>query len=101
MVSGLILLDLNLPRRNGLQVLAELKADPDLLTIPVGRPTATDRPGLRRTAGLYPDHVAPDPGTCIRGVRGCHMVLEPHLSSRAAFRYGRSGHVARPGHAWR
>jgi CheY-like chemotaxis protein len=33
--AGLILLDLNLPRRNGLEVLAELKADPDLLTIPV------------------------------------------------------------------
>jgi CheY-like chemotaxis protein len=32
---GLILLDVNLPRRNGLQVLAELKQDPDLLVIPV------------------------------------------------------------------
>jgi CheY-like chemotaxis protein len=32
---GLILLDLNLPGRNGLEVLAELKAAPDLLTIPV------------------------------------------------------------------
>jgi two-component system response regulator len=31
----LILLDLNLPRRNGLEVLAEVKADDDLLTIPV------------------------------------------------------------------
>ena len=32
---GLILLDLNLPRRDGLEVLAELKGDPDLRTIPV------------------------------------------------------------------
>jgi len=32
---ALILLDLNLPGRNGLEVLAELKAAPDLLTIPV------------------------------------------------------------------
>jgi CheY-like chemotaxis protein len=32
---GLILLDVNLHRRNGLEVLAELKQDPDLLLIPV------------------------------------------------------------------
>jgi CheY-like chemotaxis protein len=32
---GLILLDLNLPRRNGLEVLAELKYDSELLSIPV------------------------------------------------------------------
>jgi CheY-like chemotaxis protein len=32
---GLILLDLNLPRRNGLEVLAELKADQSLHSIPV------------------------------------------------------------------
>jgi two-component system response regulator len=31
----LILLDLNLPRRSGLEVLEELKSDPDLLSIPV------------------------------------------------------------------
>jgi CheY-like chemotaxis protein len=32
---GLILLDLNLPRRGGLEVLADLKADDDLRAIPV------------------------------------------------------------------
>jgi CheY-like chemotaxis protein len=32
---GLILLDLNLPRRDGLEVLAELKQDPELHIIPV------------------------------------------------------------------
>ena len=32
---GLILLDVNLPRRSGLEVLAELKQDDELLVIPV------------------------------------------------------------------
>ena len=32
---GLILLDVNLPRRSGLEVLTELKQDPELLIIPV------------------------------------------------------------------
>ena len=32
---ALVLLDLNLPRRGGLEALADLKADPDLRTIPV------------------------------------------------------------------
>jgi CheY-like chemotaxis protein len=31
----LVLLDLNLPRKNGSEVLAEIKGDPDLMTIPV------------------------------------------------------------------
>jgi CheY-like chemotaxis protein len=32
---GLIILDLNLPRRNGLEVLADVKSDAQLLSIPV------------------------------------------------------------------
>lgn len=32
---GMIMLDLNLPRRDGMEVLSELKADPDLCVIPV------------------------------------------------------------------
>jgi CheY-like chemotaxis protein len=32
---GLIMLDLNLPRRDGLEVLSEIKADPELRLIPV------------------------------------------------------------------
>jgi CheY-like chemotaxis protein len=34
-VPGLIMLDLNLPRRGGLEVLEEIKGDPDLRLIPV------------------------------------------------------------------
>jgi CheY-like chemotaxis protein len=41
---GLILLDLNLPRRNGLEVLAELKSDTVLLTIPVVVLTTSQAP---------------------------------------------------------
>jgi CheY-like chemotaxis protein len=41
---GLILLDLNLPRRNGLEVLAELKSDTELLTIPVVVLTTSQAP---------------------------------------------------------
>ena len=41
---GLILLDLNLPGRGGLDVLAEIKADPDLNTIPVVMLTISQAP---------------------------------------------------------
>ena len=38
----LILLDLNLPRKDGREVLAEIKADPDLMRIPVVVLTTSD-----------------------------------------------------------
>jgi two-component system response regulator len=41
---ALVLLDLNLPRRSGLEVLADLKADPDLRTIPVVVLTTSQAP---------------------------------------------------------
>jgi CheY-like chemotaxis protein len=39
----LILLDLNLPRKNGWEVLAEIKQDPDLCRIPVAILTSSER----------------------------------------------------------
>ncbi len=51
---GLILLDLNLPRKNGFQVLDEIKADPDLKRIPVVVLTTSDE--LRDVAAAYDAH---------------------------------------------
>ena len=42
----LILLDLNMPRKDGREVLAELKSDPDLAAIPVAIVTGNDEEGL-------------------------------------------------------
>ncbi|MBI2365959.1 MAG: response regulator [Deltaproteobacteria bacterium] len=41
-VPGLILLDINMPRKNGFEVLNELKADPALMHIPVVMLTTSD-----------------------------------------------------------
>jgi CheY-like chemotaxis protein len=51
---GLILLDLNLPRRNGFEVLAELKSDTALLTIPVVVLTTSQAPeDIQRSYSLH------------------------------------------------
>jgi CheY-like chemotaxis protein len=50
----LILLDLNLPRKDGRQVLAEIKADPDLRRIPVVvLTTSQDEDDILRSYNLY------------------------------------------------
>jgi chemotaxis family two-component system response regulator Rcp1 len=50
----LVLLDLNLPRRDGRQVLAEIKQDPQLKTIPVVVLTTSDaKPDIVRCYGLH------------------------------------------------
>jgi CheY-like chemotaxis protein len=41
-MPGLILLDINMPKKNGFEVLNELKADPDLMHIPVVMLTTSD-----------------------------------------------------------
>jgi len=51
---GLILLDLNLPRRDGREVLKEIKADPDLRTIPVVVLTTSEaEEDILRSYSLY------------------------------------------------
>jgi len=51
---GLIVLDLSLPRRTGLEVLADLKADRDLLAIPVLTLTISAAPlDIQRSYSLH------------------------------------------------
>jgi two-component system, chemotaxis family, response regulator Rcp1 len=50
----LILLDLNLPKKNGREVLAEIKADPNLRRIPVVvLSVSTDEEDIRKSYDLY------------------------------------------------
>jgi CheY-like chemotaxis protein len=50
----LILLDLNLPRKDGREVLAEIKADPNLMRIPVVVLTTSDaEEDILKTYGLH------------------------------------------------
>ena len=53
---NLVLLDLNLPRRDGMTVLDELKDDPDLRRVPVVVLTGSEAP--EDVAGCYERHAA-------------------------------------------
>ena len=61
----MILLDLNLPRKDGREVLAEIKADPDLRHIPVVILTTSARPsGTSSTATICtPTATSPSPSS--------------------------------------
>ena len=79
---GLVILDLNLPGLHGLDVLAQIKADPGLLTIPVVILSSSTDPGdIRRGYELHANAyiVKPaDPGRfddAIRAIGTCFLSL--------------------------
>ena len=86
---GLILLDLNLPRKNGLEVLQEVKDDPDLKTIPVViLTTSKAESDVARSYGLHANCYISKPvefaklAESVRGIRDfwlCLVTLPPEM----------------------
>jgi CheY-like chemotaxis protein len=79
---GLILLDLSLPGRDGLEILAEMKADPDLLTIPVVVLTSSRSPNdILRCYSLHANAYVTKPkdfhglSETIRQIAACFLDL--------------------------
>ena len=79
---GLILLDLSLPGRDGLEILAEVKTDADLLTIPVVVLTSSRSPGdIRRCYALHANAYVTKPkdfdgiSEIIRQIAACFLDL--------------------------
>ena len=61
---GLMLLDLNLPRRNGLEVLAEVRADAEIASIPIVMLTTSGAPRTSCAAtSCMPALTSPSPPT--------------------------------------
>jgi two-component system, chemotaxis family, response regulator Rcp1 len=66
----LILLDLHLPRKSGLEMLSELKRDPDLKHIPViVLTTSSDEEDIMKTYGLHANCYITKPATLDRFMR--------------------------------
>jgi CheY-like chemotaxis protein len=82
---GLIILDLDLPGLHGLEVLAEIKADPDLMIIPVVILSSSRNPGdIRRGYELHANAYVVKPADMdgfddvIRGIASCFTgLIEP------------------------
>jgi CheY-like chemotaxis protein len=73
---GIVFLDLDLPKRNGLAVLAEIKRDPNLQRIPVVVLSASDtEEDVRRSYGLHANCYITKPadrGEFIRAVKSAY-----------------------------
>jgi CheY-like chemotaxis protein len=79
---GLILLDLSLPGRDGLEILAEMKTDADLLTIPVVVLTSSRSPkDIQRCYALHANAYVTKPrdfdgmAEVIRQITACFLDL--------------------------
>ena len=77
----LILLDLNLPRKNGVEVLAEIKTDPELRNIPVVVLTTSpvERQSLLRTYNLPPSCYILKPLNWVRFLEAVRSYAELEL----------------------
>lgn len=73
----LILLDLNLPRMDGRELLAELKSDPELACIPVVVFTSSDADGdVERAYGLHANCYVPKPADLDRYLAAVRAIEE-------------------------
>ncbi len=76
-VPDLILLDLNLPRKDGREVLAELKADDDLKTIPVVvLTTSTAEHDVLKSNGLHANCYITKPVDFMQFIQVVHQIEE-------------------------
>ena len=87
----LLLLDLNMPGRAGHEVLAHLKGDPDLRSVPVAVLTSSDRQeDMARSYGLGGNHFITKPPNPAELERRLRALME-NLSELSAVHRGSAG----------